>query len=391
MFIPHYQAVDIWFQKSDARPEQQVEAWQALLAGDLAALFDLRWSVEEMLDAQRIILEGVQVMPERIRKMISRRTVLDRFLKLTVATMIGNIPLPSSEKHVSFEDRAQLCRAFGENIAAGWKFFHSAGNAQVLAVGQAQLYLVQQCHALLPSRDRSRFYSSVYNLIGMALQHQGHSEEALEAHTNAHVAALGTGDPWYVTQSLICQANGHQALGQHAEAIETLEEALRTIGQTEEEHLRSRAHLLGCWADNALLIGEHTTAQKKLEASAVYLNHIGPNEEFDRANWHQLFGKYAFMTGDYSTAIEHFKKALVELPPHWIVRQVLILLPMMATYAHQHNREASFSTADKARFAIHALNAPSMNKTFAVSLCGLLEAFPNDAEVRDFVADRLHA
>ena len=201
---------------------------------------------------------------------LSRR----KLLQLGAATVVSSVPMPEG-RHISAEERANLHSALGESIAAGWKLFHTAGNAQVLAVGQALLYLVQQNHSLLSSRERSKFYSSVYNLIGSALLFQGHYEDAVDAHINAHIAALGSGDAWEVTQGLICQANGYQSLRQYHNAFQALEEALHTIGNPiDETRLRSKAHLLACWADNAIMAGEKTIAEEKLHASAEYLEQI---------------------------------------------------------------------------------------------------------------------
>lgn len=386
VLIRTYQAVDRVIETAEGTPKEQEGALLASEANHLVYLLAEGWSVEAVFNALHIILKVVQAMPESIREKISRRQVL----QLGIAAAVSGIRIPTGE-HVSFEEQARLHNTMGESIAATWKLFHTAGNAQVLAVSQAQLYLVQQCHSVLSPRHRNVFYSSVYNLIGRALYFQEHYQEALDAHINAHIAAMGTGNPWDVVQSLICQVDSRQALGRHAEAIETIEEALRFIGNpTDEAYLRSKAHLFACWADNAMTIGEHMTAQKKLEASAAYLDQISPNEEFDRAHWHQFAGKYAFITGDYETATEHFKKALAELPPSWIVRQVLILMPMMAAYTWQRDREASFATADRAVTAISILNASTINKLFNESLRGLLGAFPNDPQVHRFVADKLH-
>ena len=270
--------------------------------------------------------------------------------------------------------------------------FHTAGNAQVLAVSHAQLILVQQSHAMLPSRDRSRFYSSIYNLMGKALHFQERHQDALEAHINAHVAAMATGDALQVVQSLICQADSYQALGQHNHAIEAIEEALRLIGNpVDETLLRAKAHLLACWAENAMASGEHVTAQEKMAASAAYLDRIAPNEEFDHAHWLQIAGKHAFMTGDYTKAIEHYSQALNELPPNWIIRQAFTLVPLMVAYACQRNREASMAVADKAVAVVSTLNAPSVNKQFTASVQqGLCGAFPNDEQVQRFMADLPH-
>lgn len=377
--VTRYQPMDTRMMVDEASPEQQLGAWLARGASDLAGLFDEGWTLENLLESLEVLLKGVQAMPNFARR---------RFLQLGAAAMVSGIPMPTS-KHVSFEEKAQLSTALSESIVAGWKLFHTAGNAQVLAVGQAQLYLVQQCHSTLPSRDRSMFYTSVYNLIGKALYFQERHEASLEAHTNAHIAAMSTGNPWFVTQSLICQADCHQTLNQHAQAIEALEEALHIVGNpTEIGLIRTKAHLLACWADNAISLGEYSTAQRQLDASAAFLDQLEPSEEFDRATWLQLVGKYAFATGDYAKAIQHYEEALAALPPNWIIRQAFILIPMMVTYACMRDRSASLALADRAASVVNTLNAPSTNKQFvdAVRLA-LLGAFPGDEQVLKFTSD----
>jgi tetratricopeptide (TPR) repeat protein len=339
-----------------------------------------------VLEALHILLPGVHAM-----SLISRRTFGQHLLQLGAAALLSGVPIPTG-KHISAGALLELQQALGESIAAGWKVFHTAGNAQVLAVGQAQLFLVQQNHAILPSRIRAGFYSSVYNLIGKAQHFRGCYQEALDAHMNAHIAAMSTGDPWDVVQSLICQADSYQALGQHSEAIEAIEEALRIIGNpADEEHMRIKAHLLACWADNEMVMEEYTMAQTKLEESAVFLDQISPNEEFDRTSWLQLAGKCALATRDHEKAIRYYTDALAELPPHWLIRQAFTLVPLMVAYACIREKNISLDIASKATSIISSLNAPIINQQFAASVeLGLLGAFPNDDSVLTFVAGLKH-
>ena len=246
-------------------PDQQSGLWLALSAQNLTPLFDEGWTPQMIHEALHVLLPGVHAMSQ-----ISRRTFGHQMLQLGGSAFLSGIPIPTG-KHVSAEERYHLHQTLGESIAAGWKLFHTANNAQVLAVGQVELALVQQAHALLYPQIRSIFYSGVYNLIGRSYHLQEHCEDALQAHMSAHVAALGTGDPLYVSQTLICQADTYQALGQHANAIQCIEEALRMLGHHDEEHIRSRAHLLSCWADNAMTMQEFTLAQHKLEEAEPYL------------------------------------------------------------------------------------------------------------------------
>src|SRR5262249_6130169 len=138
----------------------------ALEATDLATFFEEGWSVDEVLESLRVVLPIIQTMPK-----ITRRTFGRTLLEVGAAAVVSGVPILAG-RHISAEDRAELHHALGESIAAGWKLFHTAGNAQVLAVGQAQLLLVQQNHALLYPQIRSVFYSSIHNLIGRALHLQ---------------------------------------------------------------------------------------------------------------------------------------------------------------------------------------------------------------------------
>lgn len=376
--LTRYQPVNTFLDGDETSPEQALGVWLARGASDLAGLFDEGWTLENLLGSLEVVLKGVQAMPKFNRR---------KLLQLGAAAVVSGIPVVDG-KHVSVEEKTQLHSALAESIAAGWRLFHTAGNAQVLAVGQAQLFLIQQNHSILYPRFRSMFYSSTYNMLGRALHHQEHYQDALEAHTNAHVAAMGTGDAWYIVQSLICQADSYQALGLYSEAIEVIEEALHTIGNpNDEERIRSKAHLLACWADNAMSMKDHRTAQKKLEASAMYLDQISPNEEFDRASWLQLAGKNALMSQDFQTAIEHFENALAELPTHWILRGVGILVPLAMAYARAGEQNKSLEVARKAIPVISAVNAPMTNKHFTEYIRYDLSPIAQDSNISMFVKD----
>lgn len=227
-------------------------------------------------------------------------------------------------------------------------------------------------------------------MLGLALHHQERNEEALHAYHNAHLAAVATGDPWHIAQNLICQADTYLTLGMYAEALHVIEEALGGLGEIDEEHRRARAHLLGCWADVAITMKDFETARQKLDAVTVFLDHISSNEEFDRSSWCELTGKYAYFTGDYPTAVQWCEQALSELPEQWILRQTLVLMPLIATYATIRDRDASLITVEKAAQVVPILNAPLMNKSVIDALQGLLLAFPHDTKVKTAVSGLLH-
>ncbi|HZU70138.1 MAG TPA: BTAD domain-containing putative transcriptional regulator [Ktedonobacteraceae bacterium] len=336
------------------------------------------------LNVLRALLEPEEEETQDMSQ-LSRRQLLE----LGIAALISRLAQLDGTR-ISAVEREALGRALGQSIADGWKLFHTAGNVEVLAVGQLQLSLIHQAHALLRPSTRSYLYAGAYGLIGSALHLQEREEEALHAYHHAYHAATATGDPWYIAQNLISQADAYQSLGRLAESIQTLEEALGYLGQTEEEHRRTRAHLLGCWADAALTMGDYSLAQHKLDESAIYLERLSASEEFDRGSWLHLAGKYAFATGNYPTAIAYFEQALTEAEEDWLIRRILVLLPKMAAYACEGDLDACASTAEAASSALGALNASSMNRTFTMTTQEILKAFPNDTRLQSLMRDAQH-
>lgn len=371
--------IDLLLESSDLPLEQQVGTWLALGANSLGALFEEGWSVQDVLYTLGILLQGVQAMPA-----ISRR----RLIQLGVTAVVSNISIPSG-KNVSQEQRMQLSRAFTESIDAGWKLFTLARNSQVLAVSQAQLILLQQAHTVLPARERSILYSSIYNHMGLALYLQEQHHQALGAYTNAYIASLGAGDIVGVTYSLLCQAMAHRDFGEYSKAIETLEQATRTFDVLDQQWL-TKAHLLGVWADCAMVAGDYDIARQKLDAVAELLDHISPNEEFDQSSWCELTAKYAYLNGDYPTAAQWYEQALRTLPTEWVLRRILILSSLISTYTITQDRDASLATVEKVALAGYVSNIPPLRgKSLTQALEGLLIVFPHEARVKTIVSDLL--
>jgi tetratricopeptide (TPR) repeat protein len=349
----HSQATELISGFSEGSTEQQIGAWLAMSAADLALLFDEGWSLESLIASLQIILQGVQAMPS-VTRSITRR----RLFQLGAAAIVSGIPIPEG-RHISAEDRVQLCQALGDTIATGWKQLYSVDTAQALAVAQAQLFLVQQSHSLLYPKARSLCYAGAYGQIGMTFHFQERDGEALQAYRSSYIAALEAGEPWYVVQSLICQADSYTALCHYDVAIRTIEEALRIIGEpTDEPMKRAKAHLLTCWADNAMMLQDFQTTEEKLK------------------------------TGNYGSAQACFQQALREVPQQWILRHAMTAIGLAMAYAGMSERDESLATAEQVVPMLKTINAPMTNRWFSEYLQQyLLGAFPTDTRVHSFVAE----
>jgi tetratricopeptide (TPR) repeat protein len=368
---------DGFAQQAQALSEQDIGAWLAWAGNDLAALFDAGWTLESVLDALRVVLKGVQGMAEPVRR---------GFFQTAGAAMMSQIPLPARE-HVSLEERERLGNALRKSVADGWQLFHTARPAHVLVVAQAQLYLLQQTHAFIEHDLRCSLYAALYDLIGAALWLQGHSAAAQRAYEKAHIAALEGGDIWNMAQSLNWQSVVANGAGKYAEAIKSIEAALRLLThQDGEDHLRLKAHLLADWAYNAALLQNQMEAQEKLDASIVFLEGLGPNEEFDLACWHQITGNCLLTLGEYTTAIAHLEQSLAQLPAQWLARRLLTLVPLAEAYARQQERDASIATAERLALLLPAADSTMLNQRFLEYQQVLSKTFPRDPHVRAFIA-----
>ena len=373
------QAIDLLAARPNIVTDECAGAWLALGTGHLAQLFNEGWSLESILESLGVAIRSVQNFAP-----INRR----KLLQLSSTGAINRIVLPTS-KHISEEDKTQLLQTIGESIATTFNLFPTRCNAQVFAIAQTLLYLLQHVHLYLNLTAQSLFYSSVYSLLGLTLHLQERFEESLHYHSAAHIAARESGDLWRVTQSLTCLIGTYQSAGQHTEAIQLIETALRLIeDETDEKYLLSKAHLFANWADSAAGIGEHAIAQKKLEQSAVLLDRTSPKQEFDKASWLQMSGKCALMRGDHIGTIHNCEQALIELPHNDIFRKTITFIPLAIAYARNRDRNASLTVAEKLLPSLQALNAPITNKLFIEFIqVDLLEAYPHDSRIRSFFTD----
>lgn len=380
VLIPTHQVVDLLRNAPDTL---SLGALLACEANELTAFFDEGWSVDELLESLRVVLQGVQAMPK-----ITRRTFGRKLLQFGAIAAVSGIPILSG-KYISAEDRNHLHSALGESIAAGWKLFHTASNSQVLAVGQAQLYLVQQNQSLLYPTMQPLFYSGVYRLIGAAQHFQGRYEEAYQAHEKAYIAALEGADAWNMAQSRMWQTSALKERGHYTQALQLIEGALRLVSvQTDIESIRTTAHLLASGAEIAALMDDEEGVKLRLCASEELLAHLpGQHEEFDRAAWHEISGVCALHLKRYGLAVSHLEQAIKILPTQSTLRHVNALVPLVMAYANTHEQALSITTAEKALPLVRTIHAPDLDNRFMrYTRCALLGAFPDNSHVDAFIA-----
>lgn len=190
-------------------------------------------------------------------------------------------------------------------------------------------------------------------------------------------------------QSLICQADSYHALGQYSLAIQTIEEALRLVASAAAEDIRmirTRAHLLCCWADHAMMLHDERTTQAKLDLAEATLDPDEANEEFDRAAWLLIAGKYALLQRKTEVARTRFAEALSLMPGEWLLRRVMTGTGLAMAAARLGERDASLGLAKELLPLLSTTNAPITTRWYADYLQrDLLNAFPADTDIQLFV------
>lgn len=257
-------------------------------------------------------------------------------------------------------------------------------------MGQVQLSLLRHVDSLFPASEQALFYSPVYRLIGGALHLQGCYDEALDAHRKAYLIALEAMDVWNMAQSRIWQASGLKEQGQYAEALQTIEAAVRlTSMQNDLDSIRTTAHLLASGAEIAALMGDEREVQSKLSASEQWLEHLpGQHEEFDRAGWYEIAGVCSLHLKQYDIAVKQLKRAIEILPPQSVLRHVTAFMPLVMAYANIGERNMSFSTAEQVLPLLRVIDAPDLNRQFVrYTAYALSSAFPHDTSTNTFLAD----
>ena len=311
--------------------------------------------IRDRLNAVRVVLEGVQGLPA-----ITRR----KLLQLSGATSVISIALLTGE-HVSIseEKKERLTQTLGKSIVDGWKLFHTTSTDVLFTVAEAQLFLMQQVHALLIPSVRCMFYASLYRLKGAALFFLARYNEAMKAFDQSYIAGLEANDPWTMAESLSWQGGVWKARGMQDKAIQTTEAALRlTYGYEEEKSLPLRARLFAHWAESAALLHQSSVMREKLEASGDLLKCLETNDEFDYPTWKQYRAVCNFYIGEVAAADRYFQQALEEMKPDWILQKGYTLLLQAQARLKMGEVERSITAARASLPFIARIDSPLINR-----------------------------
>jgi transcriptional regulator with XRE-family HTH domain len=352
------QAIDVLLNHENEEVAEVLAAHLLSLSSrQLATLIALGWTQQKIMSALEIVLQGEIAMAT-----MNRRQVLQLGAGIL---LLGGVDIPSRE-HPSTEERSQLTRTLGEAIAAGWALFHMASPAQVLAVSRSQLTLLQQVHSDVYPTILPMLYSGVYRLSGAALHFQGRYDEAHKAHEKAYLAALDDADSWNMAQSRSWQAYGLSDLGNHADALQVADAAIRLVAhQTDTESIRLRARLLAFGAENAAMIGDARGAGSRLAASEQLLKHLPvPHEEFDRASWLQQAGICALHLKQNNVAAKRLQQSLDKLPVQWALRYVSTALPLATAYARIKELDEALRIVEETVPIVKSVQAPVLTREF---------------------------
>lgn len=346
--------------------------WLAIGAGNIGYLLDEGWSIEMTLDALSIVLQSIQGMPPATRQRLLRPE--------------AHILFPAND--ATDEERIQATNALGKSIEQGWKLFHAIRTTQLLAIAQAQLFILQQSHSLIYSTVRPYFYSNVYRLLGAALFFQARYKEALEAHEKAYITGLEANDIWNIAESLSWQGGVWKACGQQHRAIQATEAALRLIDNRKEFHFDIlRARLFAHVAESAALLSDPATTNAKLDVSAQILAGADSNDEFDLPTWMQYRAICSYYLGDMTKADQYFQEALKNLKSEWVLQRGYTMLLQAQARLKLNEQEASILVAHSALPLIIAIDSPLINRGLWDYVEELIMRYPDNRGVKNFAEE----
>lgn len=207
---------------------EQPGADAVLEMNSFAALLDANWELDTLLDALRIVFQGIQLLPSRLQHTL----LLGMLSRMDTRSL-------STNPHISVEECSLVTEALNKSIAQGRQFCHTASPVQVLIAGQGLLYLLQQTQNFLSPESYRSFHEAITNLIGSALFFQEYSGSSRQLPKKAYQVTLERPDIWKQTQSLNQKAVAAHTDGKHAEALRFIETALHLLeGQEEKDYQR---------------------------------------------------------------------------------------------------------------------------------------------------------
>ena len=375
------QLAELFNQGSDETSATLAMQLLSLSSKQLASLNTLGWTLQDIMNALQIVLQGEMALASMKRCQV---------LQLGASIfLLGSIDIPTRE-HPSFEERAQLTKTLGEGIAAGWTLFHIASPTQVIAVSRSQLTLLQQVHSDVYPTVLPMLFSAVYRLYGAALHFQGHYDDAHKAHQKAYIAALEDADTWNMAQSRSWQAYGLKSIGNYTEALRVADTSVRLVSQQNDtESIRLQARLLAFGAENAALIGDAVGSETRLAASERLLEHLPVmHEEFDHASWLQQAGVCALYPQQHHLAAKHLEQALNELPIQWALRYISTALPLAMAYTRMRELDETLRIVEKTMPIVRSVQAPALTMEFQNFLSvELPKSFPGNERCSAITAE----
>ena len=352
--IPREQikTIDLLNDSTEYTHEEQMSAWLALGANYLSLLLDAGESTEQVLDAVRVVLYGVQGLPD-----ICRRELFE----MGARAAFNDIPILTDDR-VTQSERLRVTEALSKSIGDGWKLFHKTSTNLLFAIAESQLLILQRVHTLLLPPVRCMLYSGVYRLKGAALFFLARYSEAMKAFDQSYIAALEANDPWNMAESLSWQGGVWKAYGKQDKAIQATEAALRLTFAHEERSLPLRARLYAHWAESAALLHQSHIMIEKLDAAAELLESLETNEEFDHPTWEQYRAICHFYNGDLPIADKYFQQALEAMNPYWILQRGYTLLLQAQARLKMGEIDQSIAVARHALPFITTINSPLINR-----------------------------
>ena len=129
------------------------------------------------------------------------------------------IPMPSSEKYVSEEERVQILSCVRRDYGPAGRCFHTASNVQVEAVARlitgSKLVCLYAMAALSCMQALNNRSAQPYDFQGQYGEDTGHER--------AYVASFEGLDVLSMAQSRSWQANGLREQGRYLETLQTIE------------------------------------------------------------------------------------------------------------------------------------------------------------------------